>query len=182
MSHRVPPALCSPLSFSRFPVFSAGHPRVEAARRHGGGHRGGDRLPRGAAYAAAWGCDCALPHASTRASAMNRLTKAGCALYQAVGTKLNSDKEALLLLRLEIARRTLQANRVTAGIVSLVTHILRATAAARSRLDGFCCCSLPPGRVTRLARRGNGARAVTDSLHVLASQQKKSSWHARPCL
>jgi hypothetical protein len=104
------------------------------------------------------------PHASTRASAMNRLTKAGCAFYQAVGTKLNSDKEALLLLRLEIARRTLQANRVTAGIVRLVPHILRATAAA---------CS-------RLARRGNGARAVTDILHVLASQPKKSSRHARP--
>ena len=32
--------------------------------------------------------------------------------YQAVGTKLVSDKEALLLLRLEIARRTLQAGKV----------------------------------------------------------------------
>jgi hypothetical protein len=40
-----------------------------------------------------------------------------------VGTKLNSDKEALLLLRLEIARRTLQANRVEAGIGSLISFV-----------------------------------------------------------
>jgi len=37
------------------------------------------------------------------------------AFLEGVGTKLNSDKEALLLLRLEIARRTLQANRVEAA-------------------------------------------------------------------
>jgi len=63
----------------------------------------------------------AVKHAALaiRVSKQHGDTEAGIeeaiAFLEAVGTKLNSDKEALLLLRLEIARRTLQANRVTAA-------------------------------------------------------------------